>query len=102
MHSVAVEQRIAAVIDQDLQRRLGTQWQRHVLVQCVRYIHPEAIDPAVRPETQRGVEVRVYLRVVPIEVRLLGREKVQVPLAKVPSIGSGSFHHPCPGGSTEV
>ena len=40
------------------------------------------VDPAIRPETQGGLEVGMDLRVLPVEVGLLGGEEVEVPLAR--------------------
>ena len=52
-----------------------------VLRQAVRDVDAEAVDAAVEPEPQDRLELRADLRVRPVEVRLLGREQVEVPLA---------------------
>ncbi len=46
----------------------------------VRHVDAEAVDAAVQPEPHRRLEVRRHRRVGPVQVRLLGREQVQVPL----------------------
>ena len=46
----------------------------------MRHVDPEAVHAAVGPEPQRGQEVVAHLAVVPVQVRLLRREQVQVPL----------------------
>jgi hypothetical protein len=45
-------------------------------------VDAEAVDAAVQPEAQDVVHRRLDLGVVPVEVRLLGQERVQVPLAR--------------------
>lgn len=52
-----------------------------VLCQTMRHVDAESVDAAVRPEPQRGAEVLVHVRILPVEVGLLLREQVQVPLA---------------------
>ena len=85
VHAVVVEARVvvhvgaaAPVGPDDLHvgqpRRLG---------HAVRDVDAEAVDPALQPEPQRLLEVVEDLRVVPVQVRLLGVEQVQVPLAGV-------------------
>ena len=51
----------------------------------VRDVDAEAVDAAIQPEPQRLLEIVQDLGVVPVEVRLLGVEQVQVPLAGLPS-----------------
>jgi len=43
-------------------------------------VDPDAVDAAIEPEPQDVLELLADLRVGPVEVRLLGREQVQVPL----------------------
>ena len=43
-------------------------------------VEAEAVDVALEPEAQHVVHRRLDLRVVPVEVGLLGHERVQVPL----------------------
>jgi hypothetical protein len=81
VHLVAVVEPVRAVRQVGLlQLRLRGQGLRQVLGQPVRDIDAEPGDPPVGPEPQRGEEVGPDLRVVPVQVRLLGREHVQVPL----------------------
>ena len=69
---------------------------RHVRQPC-RFGHPvgdvdaEAVHPTVQPEPQGPFEIGGYLRVVPVEVWLLGREQVQVPLRIVDRGAAGSM-----------
>jgi hypothetical protein len=56
------------------------EWLGHVLGQAVRDVDAEPVDTTVRPEPQRGEEVVPDLPVLPVQVRLLGGEQVQVPL----------------------
>jgi hypothetical protein len=50
-------------------------------------IHPEPVDAAVQPVTHHGVDRLPHLRVLPIEVGLVGGEHVQVVLAGVVVVG---------------
>src|SRR6266508_415201 len=68
------------------------------LVQPVRDVDPQAVHAAVEPEPEHLLEVRRDVRVAPVEVGLLGRERVQVPLAG----GAVRFHDPPPGRPVEV
>ena len=54
---------------------------RQVLGERVRHVDADAVDAAIEPEPQDVEELGAHLGVVPVEVRLLGREQVQVPLA---------------------
>ena len=49
-----------------------------VLVERMAHVDPEAGDTALEPEAQDVLELRMHLRVPPVEVRLRGREVVQV------------------------
>ena len=53
----------------------------HVLRDEVDDVHPEAVDPALHPATHHPVDRGADLRVLPVQVRLLAREQVQVVLA---------------------
>ena len=44
-------------------------------------VHPEAVDPPVQPPAHHLVDRRANVRVLPVEIRLLAREEVQVVLA---------------------
>ena len=86
MHLGAVPQRIRAVVAQPLQRvalqrQLGQRRAVEILGQAVRHVDAEPVRAVVRPETQGLLELLVDLRVLPVEVRLLLGEHVQVPLA---------------------
>src|SRR5690606_24128251 len=59
---------------------------------AVRDVDPEAVDAQVQPEPQDVEELLAYLRVLPVEVGLFGREQVEVPLP----VGE-----PGPGGAAE-
>ena len=48
----------------------------------VDHVHPEAVDPAVQPPVHHRVDRRADVRVLPVEVRLLAREQVQVVLVR--------------------
>ena len=52
-----------------------------ILGKAVRHVHTEAIRAVVEPETQRLDEIGTNLGVLPVPVRLLLGEHVQVPLA---------------------
>ena len=55
--------------------------QAGLLDHAVRDVDPEAVDAPVQPEPQHVLELAADLGVLPVEVRLLGVEQVQVPLA---------------------
>ena len=68
------------------------------LGQPVGDVDPEAVDPELEPEPHGRGELVADLRIGPVEVGLLGREQVQVPLAGA-AVG---FGHAGPGGPAEV
>ena len=60
--------------------------QRHgieVLGQAVRHVDAEAVGAVVGPESQRFLEFLVHVRILPIQIRLLLGEHVQVPLSVI-------------------
>jgi hypothetical protein len=52
-----------------------------VLGEPVDGVDPEAVDAAIEPEAEDSVQRRLYLGVVPVEVGLLRRERVQIVLS---------------------
>ena len=63
-------------------RHVGTDiGQVRVLGEQRRGVDPDAVRAAVEPEPQHVLELLPHVRAGPVEVRLLGREQVQVPLA---------------------
>ncbi|OIQ73842.1 hypothetical protein GALL_445190 [mine drainage metagenome] len=58
-------------------------WQRWIFDHAVGDINPETVYSPVQPEAQNAFEVISNLKVSPIEVWLLWREQVQVPLAQL-------------------
>src|SRR5215203_6593031 len=62
------------------ERRLAAQRLGEIFGQSVGHIDAVAVDAAVGPESQRGEEVVAYLAVVPVEVGLLTREQMAIPL----------------------
>lgn len=52
-----------------------------ILGEAVRHVHAEAVRTMVEPEAQRLDEVGAHLGVLPVPVRLLLGEHVQIPLA---------------------
>ena len=66
-------------------RASGDLGQRGVLDQQRRRVDADAGDAAVEPEPQDVLVLGADVGVVPVEVGLLGREQVQVPLAGLPS-----------------
>ena len=62
-------------------RRAGVVAQQRVLGDLGDRVEPEAVDAAVEPEAQHVVHRRLDLGVLPVEVGLLGHERVQVVLA---------------------
>ncbi len=56
--------------------------QERVLRDLVDRVEPQAVDAAVHPEADHVVHRGLDLGVVPVEVGLLGHERVQVPLAR--------------------
>jgi hypothetical protein len=81
MHLVAVPQRMSAPAWERVKGRLVRQILAQMLRQSVGDVDAKAVDAAVRPEPKGLEEVVPNLSVVPVEVRLLGGEVVQVPLA---------------------
>jgi hypothetical protein len=84
VHLVPVVERMGTVDTAQQQRRLhlrraGERFGQ-VLGQAVGDVDPEAVDPPVGPEPQRRQKVLPHLGVVPVEVRLLLGEQVEVPL----------------------
>ena len=67
------------------------------LDQAVRDVDAEPRHASVEPKPQDRLELLVYLRVRPVQVRLLDVEQVQVPLAG-PAVGFGD---PLPGAAAE-
>lgn len=61
------------------------------------HVDAEAVDPAVQPEAQHLVEVGGHGGVAPVQVGLLGREHVEVPLA----LRAVLLRDPGPGGTAE-
>lgn len=64
-----------------------------VLDQRRRHVDPEPVDAPAAPEPQDVGELRAHPRIAPVQVGLLGREQVQVPLP---------VRHPGPGGPAEA
>ena len=58
--------------------------QLRVLADAVDDVDPKAVDAAGQPEAQHVVHRRLDLGLVPVEVGLLGQERVQLPLAAAP------------------
>ena len=73
---------IVHVVAVGIGRRARGLGQRRVLGQQRGGIDPDAVDAAIEPEPQDVLELLPHLRVGPVEVRLLGREQVQVPLPR--------------------
>ena len=82
MHVVPVPERVvrALVRDQDALLVPAEVRERLVLLQRVGHVDPEAVDAAVEPEPQDVLELLDDLGVLPVEVRLLRSEQVQVPV----------------------
>src|SRR6478672_3192273 len=85
MHLVLIPTRIVArthvvsVIDLGQGAR-GNVGQAGGLGHAVRHVDAKTIGSAVEPEAQNALELGGYLGVGPIEIRLLSREQMQVPL----------------------
>lgn len=64
------------------------------------HVDAEAVDPAVQPEAQHAVEVGAHGGVTPVQIGLLGREHVEVPLTRTalrlldPGPGGAAEHRP--------
>jgi hypothetical protein len=90
---VAIPERMGAVLSHQVGNltprlvRLG-----HVLAQAVGHIDPKPVDSAVGPEANGAAEVLANFLVLPVEVRLLSSETVEIPLAVTSR---------CPGRSAE-
>ena len=85
VHAVLVEERhdiVAAAAVRAGRRRGRRVGQARGLDQAVGDVDAEAVDAHVQPEAQERAELVAHGRVVPVEVGLLGREEVQVPLAR--------------------
>ena len=84
VHAVVVEPWVVVDVGQqhlgldDLHVR-----QSRRLGHAVRDVDAEPVDAALQPEAQRLLEVLEHLGVLPVQVRLLGIEEVQVPLAGI-------------------
>jgi len=82
VHVVAIPERMRAVRPHDVSdldpRRIRL---RHVLAQSVSNVDPESVDTVVSPKAYGLPEVLTNLLVLPIKIRLFGRETVEVPLA---------------------
>ena len=76
---VAVDERVRHRLVAGLEVREG-----RVLVEQRRGVDAHACGAAVEPEAQDVLVLALDVRVVPVEVGLLGREEVQVPLAGRP------------------
>ena len=84
MHRVDVPVRVVVPVDgAELQHPavVGVR-QPGLLRHRRRRVDPQPVDPAVEPEPQHVVEVVEHRLVAPVEVGLLGREEVQVPLPR--------------------
>ena len=57
-------------------------------------IHSEAVDPLVQPPPHHGIHIFAHLRIVPVQIRLLGRENVQIILLSVFVIRPGRTAEP--------
>ena len=57
-------------------------------------IHSEAVDPLVQPPPHHGIHIFAHLRIIPVQIRLLGRENVQIILLSVFVIGPGRTAEP--------
>jgi hypothetical protein len=90
---VAIPERVGAVLTHQVgdltPRRVRL---RQILAQAMGHIDPKSVHPAVGPEAQCVTEVGPHFLVLPVEIRLLRGEEVEVPL---PITGW------CPGRSTE-
>ncbi len=80
---VRVFEALGSVVGQR-ERHAGDVPETGVLHQPVRNVDAEAVHAAVEPEPERLVELRDDVGMVPVHVRLLGREQSQVPLTRRP------------------
>ena len=60
----------------------GVAAQQRIVGQALEGVDPRSVHTAVEPEPENVVHRRLDLGVVPVEVGLLGREGVQIPLAR--------------------
>src|SRR5581483_5689993 len=75
-----VDRRAPVRREANLRERLRLVAQILVLYETVRDVDAEAVDAAVEPEAEDCVEVLAHLWVVPVEIRLLRREEMQIPV----------------------
>ena len=87
LHDVGMRLVVELLLEVERPRALSSAGRRRVIAQLgivhrkVDRIEPEAVDTAVQPEA-RDLEHRIlYLRIVKIEIGLLGQEIVQIILA---------------------
>ncbi len=83
VHPVLVEERQHLGADQLGLGAVADVRQAGRLDHAVGDIDPEAVHPEVEPEAHDGLELGVHLRVVPVQIGLLGGEEVQIPVAPV-------------------
>ena len=104
VHLVASLERVLPVGEARLDPLLGRQVGGHpgdhrgVLHQQVGHVDPEPVHAPVGPEPQRGEEVLPDLVQRPVEVRLLGGEQVEVPVAVADRLPGGAAEERAPVG----
>lgn len=97
MHAVLVEERhdiVAQQLELLVRAEVGQALRLH---QAVGHVDAEAVDPDVQPEAEDRAELVAHRRVFPVEVGLLRREEVQVPLPR----RAVRFGDPRPGRAAE-